>query len=271
MQWRRLIASVVWGLVLAGCANAQQAAPEPVVVTVTADPSPVTTVTENAPPPSSPERAAQGTPGGNASTEVAGAAEESLPYGLVIAWATDMCTTPTDSIPDLVTAASDENFTYVIQVMTLEYGYDPGPIDGQYGPQTIAAVKQLQSHLSVVPDGQVGPITWGALKADYCPGFFEHNAGYGGGGSGSSGGSGTGSGGGSGGSGGYNPAPAPAPTSNDPGPTPTSVPKNGTCPSGYVANFDRCDPLPGGPHAVPKEGNFCPGGYRQDWNYCVRI
>ncbi|MBM3687469.1 MAG: peptidoglycan-binding protein [Actinobacteria bacterium] len=38
------------------------------------------------------------------------------------------------------------------------------PIDGQYGPLTIAGVQQLQRLVGVVDDGQVGPITWTALQ-----------------------------------------------------------------------------------------------------------
>lgn len=48
------------------------------------------------------------------------------------------------------------------------FAYDPGPIDGQYGPRTIAAVKRMRSDLGVVPDGQVGPMRWGALQSQLC-------------------------------------------------------------------------------------------------------
>ena len=56
----------------------------------------------------------------------------------------------------------------MIQVLAVIYGFNPGSIDGEYGPKTVDAVKQLQSHLGVAPDGQVGPATWSALKSDYC-------------------------------------------------------------------------------------------------------
>ena len=81
-----------------------------------------------------------------------------------------LCTTPVYRMPDLVTASSDPSWTRVIQVMAVLYGFNPGVIDGQYGPNTISAVKGLQSYLGVVPDGQVGPITWTALQNDYCGG-----------------------------------------------------------------------------------------------------
>ena len=81
-----------------------------------------------------------------------------------------LCTTPVYRMPDLVTPSSDPSWTRVIQVMAVQYGFNPGEIDGQYGPKTISAVKGLQSYLGVAPDGQVGPITWTALQNDYCGG-----------------------------------------------------------------------------------------------------
>jgi N-acetyl-anhydromuramyl-L-alanine amidase AmpD len=42
-------------------------------------------------------------------------------------------------------------------------GYDPGGLDGVYGPQTAAAVHAFQLAKGLVPDGEVGPATAGAL------------------------------------------------------------------------------------------------------------
>lgn len=58
-------------------------------------------------------------------------------------------------------------------------GYDPGPIDGRYGPRTKAAVKRFQTDFNTDPgfdyckqpdllvDGIVGKYTWRALKCVY--------------------------------------------------------------------------------------------------------
>jgi N-acetylmuramoyl-L-alanine amidase len=45
-------------------------------------------------------------------------------------------------------------------------GLSPGPIDGVYGPQTVAAVRAFQVDKGLVPDGEVGPKTARALKID---------------------------------------------------------------------------------------------------------
>lgn len=80
-----------------------------------------------------------------------------------------VCTALPESLPPLVGPNSDPEATSALQeILTFVYLEDPGPIDGQYGPRTVAAVKRLQARLGVVPDGQVGPITWGALKENLC-------------------------------------------------------------------------------------------------------
>lgn len=71
-------------------------------------------------------------------------------------------------LPDLIDAADSSYWTEVIQVIAASEGIAVGPVDGQYGPQTIAGVKELQRRIRVIDDGQVGPITWSALQAYVC-------------------------------------------------------------------------------------------------------
>lgn len=51
------------------------------------------------------------------------------------------------------------------QSLLKKAGYDPGPVDGVYGPQTVQAVRQYQYDNGLVPDGITGPATWNALNA----------------------------------------------------------------------------------------------------------
>jgi peptidoglycan DL-endopeptidase LytF len=51
------------------------------------------------------------------------------------------------------------SITVEIQTALAEYGYYTGEIDGTYGPETAAAVKELQTDLGVTADGRFGPET----------------------------------------------------------------------------------------------------------------
>lgn len=52
----------------------------------------------------------------------------------------------------------------IIQQILAGQGYSVGPIDGYFGPQTLAAVKAFQKAKGLVPDGIAGPLTWDALR-----------------------------------------------------------------------------------------------------------
>jgi hypothetical protein len=51
----------------------------------------------------------------------------------------------------------------MVQSRLTDLGYDPGPIDGIFGPRTDAAVRAYQRDNGLTIDGIVGPITWGSL------------------------------------------------------------------------------------------------------------
>jgi peptidoglycan hydrolase-like protein with peptidoglycan-binding domain len=56
-------------------------------------------------------------------------------------------------------AALATNIVVSIQTTLKYYGYYEGPIDGVYGEETTAAVKELQTDLGVTADGRVGTET----------------------------------------------------------------------------------------------------------------
>jgi peptidoglycan hydrolase-like protein with peptidoglycan-binding domain len=59
---------------------------------------------------------------------------------------------------------SDGQWVSHLQTILEARGFDPGPIDGIFGPRTEAAVKAYQEAYGLKVDGIVGPITWGSLN-----------------------------------------------------------------------------------------------------------
>jgi len=51
-----------------------------------------------------------------------------------------------------------------LQRMLINRGFEPGEIDGRFGPKTDAAVRAYQSDQGLDVDGIVGPKTWDALR-----------------------------------------------------------------------------------------------------------
>lgn len=52
----------------------------------------------------------------------------------------------------------------LIQSLLIRIGYNPGPIDGIFGPKTRDAVKKFQKDSGIAVDGIVGPVTWGKFN-----------------------------------------------------------------------------------------------------------
>ncbi|MFE2036375.1 peptidoglycan-binding protein [Streptomyces scopuliridis] len=50
------------------------------------------------------------------------------------------------------------------QCLLKRHGFDPGEIDGLYGPSVKSAVREFQKARKLVSDGIVGPDTWAALR-----------------------------------------------------------------------------------------------------------
>jgi peptidoglycan hydrolase-like protein with peptidoglycan-binding domain len=72
-------------------------------------------------------------------------------------------------------ALEDKGASIVTQVQTVlaEYGYYDGEIDGSYGPETQAAVTELQQDVGVTADGRVGPETVNAFNEAVADGTIE--------------------------------------------------------------------------------------------------
>ncbi len=51
-----------------------------------------------------------------------------------------------------------------LQELLLAHGFDPGPVDGVFGPKTDAAVRAFQAAKGLAVDGVVGKLTWAALS-----------------------------------------------------------------------------------------------------------
>ncbi len=77
-------------------------------------------------------------------------------------------TTPTQACP-LLRRGSKGPAVIELQTLLRNQGFDPGPIDGDFGPLTEAAVKAFQRSKGLVQDGIVGIATWTALGVNCTP------------------------------------------------------------------------------------------------------
>ena len=74
----------------------------------------------------------------------------------------------TGCLPDerqVEAAAAVSSYTAALQQQLADAGYDPGAIDGVYGPQTVAAVQALQNAAGLPETGTVDKATEAALRA----------------------------------------------------------------------------------------------------------
>jgi peptidoglycan hydrolase-like protein with peptidoglycan-binding domain len=76
--------------------------------------------------------------------------------------------------------APDPEATARLQQLLIGRGYEPGPVDGIFGPRTDAAVRRFQYDNGLAADGVVGPATWAALTGGAPSPEPEHgDGGYG--------------------------------------------------------------------------------------------
>ncbi|HOZ59475.1 MAG TPA: peptidoglycan-binding domain-containing protein, partial [Nakamurella multipartita] len=96
----------------------------------------------------------------------AGAAYNSAALALQIAWLNLLA--EADCLSDerqAHAAVQLAAYTAALQTDLQRAGYDPGPIDGVYGPETVAAVQQLQTDSGLPTTGFVDEATARALQA----------------------------------------------------------------------------------------------------------
>jgi peptidoglycan hydrolase-like protein with peptidoglycan-binding domain len=65
--------------------------------------------------------------------------------------------------PPTVRQGSKGQAVTLLQQLLTDYGYHPGVIDGDFGPNTEKAVKDFQTDYGLTVDGIVGPQTWAAI------------------------------------------------------------------------------------------------------------
>ena len=159
---------------LADAVNEAAAAPG-ATVSPTESPAPTTVTTPTLVPSASIDRVrqaeqdlAQTANGINSATPLvsAGAAYNSAALALQIAWLNLLADAGCFSDERQAEAAAAINaYTLALQTDLKLAGYDPGPIDGIYGPRTVAAVEQLQADSGLAVTGFVDEATARALQA----------------------------------------------------------------------------------------------------------
>ncbi|MBL8953206.1 MAG: peptidoglycan-binding protein [Myxococcaceae bacterium] len=70
---------------------------------------------------------------------------------------------PTPSAHPVLRIGARGEDVKVLQQLLIDAGFNPGPVDGWFGPKTQAAVRAFQQSRGITVDGWVGPQTWGKL------------------------------------------------------------------------------------------------------------
>lgn len=89
--------------------------------------------------------------------------------GILVPWITytergNIVPVETVTVYRLTTPRMKGEAVKIIQRALRDAGYDPGRIDGEFGPKTTAAVYAYQITKGLTPDGEVGPRTARALQ-----------------------------------------------------------------------------------------------------------
>ena len=71
---------------------------------------------------------------------------------------------PASNISAVLKKGSSGASVTQMQQLLKKAGFDPGPIDGKFGPKTLAALKAFQKAKGLAVDGICGPKSWGALQ-----------------------------------------------------------------------------------------------------------
>lgn len=66
--------------------------------------------------------------------------------------------------PQLKRGCELHDWVAYLQQTLIDRGFDPGPVDGIFGPLTEAGVRAFQEGAGIRVDGIVGPETWGAIN-----------------------------------------------------------------------------------------------------------
>lgn len=77
----------------------------------------------------------------------------------------DLATSLHRAMQTVVKRGDDGEAVRWVQALCSNHGFDPGPVDGDFGRRTDAAVRAFQTSRALDADGIVGPATWGALVA----------------------------------------------------------------------------------------------------------